>query len=1239
MAITYVGKSAFASGTGSLSVAAVSGCAANDLLIMVVHSANQTITTPSGWTEVTGSPQSTGTAGAAGGVRIGVFYFVLDGADTADPVADSGSVTCAIKFAFRGVDIVAPFNATAGSTQSATTSMSWPGLTTTVNDCMLVLCCAQDTDATSTATSGALTNAGLTSITERHDQTVTSGAGGGVVVNTGLRATAGTVASSTSTGSTSVTHAYVTLALKPYVAPVNIDAELVITDAADALTATAITVVPTIGCTLSITDAADGLVAEGSVALSGALDTTETGDTLVATAHIPVAPPTYHIDYDNGNDTNDGLSWLTALKTFIPIGNKIKPLPAGSLVKLARTQPEMVDPLFTISMPRSTATNYALTSVDMSSTSLATHMPLVVARTDTTSGWSVRSGRTVSLVSSNANRAGCAPSLSLAASTAATVDQKQLWYACPATLNLSSYPRLEMRLSVVQAAAISSTSTYLLKLCSDTAGDTPLLSIPIVNWPDESGIFGYDGTLPDGVNSIAIYHGPSIPGLRTGFFLQGCIATKLRSDANYIGLNTAIRLGEDESSMWSYIGDFSGGGSTIRFPGIRVPDMAHNATALRVYLKRTVGWAGFTYEAGDTYYYQAQARNTQYGVSRSTHIVPLFNLTDIVGDETYPVVIRGGYDPADDSQSGKSMLSSCGLGTNTVGKPLAIMGGTSYVEFHNIEAIGDGDCFVVGMQGSYAPDMSHHITFRDSGFYSQVSSTYGGGALWDMFYNGSTQHVISYVNIIRCHGSVHVGQTSIAMDYNIPYYGWVMDECVVTPVLAMTAIANGKANLGCKVLNGVKLYCAKSGTTSTSANCYTPTFEEGSTGRIEIYGTGTVGLYTGSNTGGEMVFEDIYAEGCELHLYTKYSYSWRPDGNRGTQPSAIRVNTLTYKFTSGLFGGVSNGTHAGALLKLDNSQDVACPVVVENFIIVGDNSQPASIISENFGGFECESLTVNTEKHLIPCTTSGNIGKGVPFIFRNMTLGNGALLSGAVGNYVFDSVSTKATAAYTAGGYQLRSSIVLKDSNLVNVGTGYLFTATYYTAYPTQWVNSPRGGSSLVAIDSPGHVDPALLSLHYTQKDNGLSKGVFNYTLIDGSSHKVYATGATLDKDTSVYTSGPSSWKSTLQVSNSYRHAYATPIAHVPLMAGAHVTISISLRRQGLVNNHIGLIVEPGDTVGPTPANCAPIYADHTAGANVWQTVKVSYTVAKSGMCLISLAHWGAAGGIAWYDTIKVVEA
>ena len=227
----YIGKSAFASGTGALTVAALTGTQAGDIIVLVCESANQAISPPVGYVDAA-AQIGTGTAGAAGAVRIAVFSRVLgEESDTATTVADSGDHTTAIKFLFRDTTLVGQFNASARSSQAATTAMVFPAVTSLIDESMILLAVAQDTDAASTATVGAVTNANLTSITERHDQTVATNTGGGVALITGLKATAGNTGTSTATGSTSVAHAYITLALSPVVNQQSTNAFNSLTDA------------------------------------------------------------------------------------------------------------------------------------------------------------------------------------------------------------------------------------------------------------------------------------------------------------------------------------------------------------------------------------------------------------------------------------------------------------------------------------------------------------------------------------------------------------------------------------------------------------------------------------------------------------------------------------------------------------------------------------------------------------------------------------------------------------------------------------------------------------------------------------------------------------------------------------------------------------------------------------------------------------------------------------------------
>lgn len=214
----FVSKGSLANGTAGLVVLKPDSYADGDVLILLVESANQAITAPAGFTQVANSPQFTGTAAAAGGVRLAVFYQVVSGdyGTSVVSVADSGNHTTAQLFAFRGADISAPIDVTAGSVKSSATGTTFtlPAVTTSADKALVLLCVGQDRDAASTTNLSAWTNANLASITELADQTVTAGAGGGIGLAAGEKATAGSTGTSTVTSAAATTAAFLTVALK-----------------------------------------------------------------------------------------------------------------------------------------------------------------------------------------------------------------------------------------------------------------------------------------------------------------------------------------------------------------------------------------------------------------------------------------------------------------------------------------------------------------------------------------------------------------------------------------------------------------------------------------------------------------------------------------------------------------------------------------------------------------------------------------------------------------------------------------------------------------------------------------------------------------------------------------------------------------------------------------------------------------------------------------------------------------
>src|SRR5215218_679119 len=212
---TFVNVGTSASALNAISPGIPASIANNDILLLFVESANEAVTAPTGYTQFTNSPQSTGTAGAAGGVRLSVFWKRTTGSESAPTVADTGDHQFAQIMAVRGCKSSGnPFSITpaGGVTTPASTTISATGVTTTAADSFIVIAAARDVDVASTTGVTAVSNASLGSLTERIDQTVTVGQGGGLYVATGTKATAGATGTTTITQTSSIA-AWMTIAL------------------------------------------------------------------------------------------------------------------------------------------------------------------------------------------------------------------------------------------------------------------------------------------------------------------------------------------------------------------------------------------------------------------------------------------------------------------------------------------------------------------------------------------------------------------------------------------------------------------------------------------------------------------------------------------------------------------------------------------------------------------------------------------------------------------------------------------------------------------------------------------------------------------------------------------------------------------------------------------------------------------------------------------------------------------
>lgn len=222
MAIAFraVGNSGVVNvGAGAITVALPPGLVADDIILLLLETANQAITVADAaggtWTEVTNSPQGQGTGGAAGGVRLTVFWSRYNGVQTAPITSDSGEHNSGVTIAYSGVITSGlPYDVTAGDTQAATTAGSIPGVTTTVDGCLLLAIAASDADVGTQQATG-WTNASLVSVTERIDSYSATGTGGGIVAAGGIKTTAGVVSPTTWTQGTSAALCNLMIALRP----------------------------------------------------------------------------------------------------------------------------------------------------------------------------------------------------------------------------------------------------------------------------------------------------------------------------------------------------------------------------------------------------------------------------------------------------------------------------------------------------------------------------------------------------------------------------------------------------------------------------------------------------------------------------------------------------------------------------------------------------------------------------------------------------------------------------------------------------------------------------------------------------------------------------------------------------------------------------------------------------------------------------------------------------------------
>ena len=211
----YVATGGGTSGVSSLTLGYATDANVNDFIILIVETnGNDTTVAISGWTHFPGSPVVD--VADATGSKLNVLWRLRPTAGTTTvTVPDCGDHQIARTCVFSGVASNRTFVTATDTKTTASTSVSWPALTTpSPNNVVFYVASRPDSSASTTAFSS-FANANLTSVTELGEMGSTSGSGGGFVFGYGVKAAVGSTGNATATCTASVTNALFAVALEP----------------------------------------------------------------------------------------------------------------------------------------------------------------------------------------------------------------------------------------------------------------------------------------------------------------------------------------------------------------------------------------------------------------------------------------------------------------------------------------------------------------------------------------------------------------------------------------------------------------------------------------------------------------------------------------------------------------------------------------------------------------------------------------------------------------------------------------------------------------------------------------------------------------------------------------------------------------------------------------------------------------------------------------------------------------
>jgi hypothetical protein len=202
---TFVAVGSAASSTGSITVTLPAH--QKDDFLLVFGTYDSELDAPAGWTKIAAQPNNLSAD------DLSAFYRIAQSSAETNPVFPaSADHNFMVGATFRGVYVGDPINAVSKGMQAASVSFSFPDLTTTAPNTLVV----QMVQHSGFGNSGNFVNVNLTSLTRRFTGETSSGGDSGIAIVTGIKAAAGAIGITTGeiTDDTGKDHAFISVALQ-----------------------------------------------------------------------------------------------------------------------------------------------------------------------------------------------------------------------------------------------------------------------------------------------------------------------------------------------------------------------------------------------------------------------------------------------------------------------------------------------------------------------------------------------------------------------------------------------------------------------------------------------------------------------------------------------------------------------------------------------------------------------------------------------------------------------------------------------------------------------------------------------------------------------------------------------------------------------------------------------------------------------------------------------------------------